>query len=204
MSNSDYSFKWDYISVPYDENRVSQEVYCSNSNNQTSCIKFVIGAALMVYELIAPQPMFADCSIEYSDVLHTTIDNTIIGDNDNRITQREIIRWKLEEEVRELSKLGDNWDGYGASRVSSHSVVNVMSLLELNEIGIEKISDIYANVNGFLSIEWENEDKDIVSLEVGRKKMGYYTTFGGKSEFFDKLDICERSIVELTRNIARL
>jgi hypothetical protein len=158
----------------------------------------------MVYELIAPQPMFADCSIEYSDALHTTIDNTIIGDNDNRITQREIIRWKLEEEVRELSKLGDNWDGFGASRVSSHSVVNVMSLLELNEIGIEKISDIYANVNGFLSIEWENEDKDIVSLEVGRKKMGYYTTFGGKSEFFDKLDICERSIVELTRNIARL
>jgi hypothetical protein len=43
-----------------------------------------------------------------------------------------------------------------------------------------------------------------VSLEIGRKKMAYYTTFDGESQFYNKLEINEYNIVGLIRNLRKL
>jgi hypothetical protein len=153
---------------------------------------------------MAPPQIDASCRLDYFSATPDLVANVSSISCDINFESRELIRLQLIEDVRELERLCDNWDGYGASHVSSQSVGNVIELLYRDDIKIENISDIYANVNGFLSIEWENKKGDLVSLEIGRRKMAYFTTFDGVSQYYNKLDIKESNIVGLIRNLEKL
>lgn len=84
--------------------------------------------------------------------------------------------WK--NEIAEFSKLGENWDGYGASPVAGEIGEIAEQLLAMfsNDL-IDRISDMFPNPHGTLTIEWENRENEKLSLEIGISNYSYFIRY---------------------------
>jgi hypothetical protein len=81
-----------------------------------------------------------------------------------------------------LAKLKENWDGYGASPINQNAILNSISFLDLIPTSFNKMIDedtITPTPYGTIVFDWEN-DKGILSVEIGNTTMGFFTDF--KSE----------------------
>jgi hypothetical protein len=77
-----------------------------------------------------------------------------------------------ENQIEELSRLQDNWDGYGAVPISEYTKYHSMAALR-GILGSAPHPDITPNPNGTLSFEWETQ-RGVAHLEVGQTKMSFY------------------------------
>jgi hypothetical protein len=77
-----------------------------------------------------------------------------------------------ENQIEELSRLQENWDGYGGIPINEftkyHAMVTVRGILVY-----APLPDITPNPNGTLSFEWETP-RGVAHLEVGQTKMSFY------------------------------
>jgi hypothetical protein len=79
-----------------------------------------------------------------------------------------------ESQVEELSRMEENWDGYGALPISRATKYNALSVLR----GIVRHAptpDITPNPNGTVSFEWESP-RGKAHLEIGQTRLSFYIT----------------------------
>lgn len=110
--------------------------------------------------------------------------------------------WKVE--TMALAKLTENWDGEGAQRVSTTAINNVLNLLNHTSVRVDLLQDIYANPNGTVSVEWENDCHEYAGVQIGRKQMSYYVTRHKGSDYCNFELINEKSYQKLLTKLAML
>lgn len=83
-------------------------------------------------------------------------------------------------DLADYSTLPDNWDGQDAIPPYEESISNSFHFLHrLPEYVLEKIGsdNVYPTNYGTIIIDLINEAEEKVSLELGRTKIGFYTSF---------------------------
>jgi hypothetical protein len=77
-----------------------------------------------------------------------------------------------ENQIEELSRLEENWDGYGGIPIKESTKLH--SLAALRGILLAAPNpEITPNPNGTLSFEWETQ-RGVAHLEIGQTKMSFY------------------------------
>ncbi len=90
------------------------------------------------------------------------------------IADAEKKKQALEELISEISKLPENWDGYGALKISKPVIENVILIIKPITL-FSKLLDptITPLANGTISIEWET-NQGIAYLEIGETRFSGY------------------------------
>jgi hypothetical protein len=135
--------------------------------------------------------IFLDCDYKY------LWDNMVL-DRDKRQSVESILSFKSLEE---------SWDGYGAYPLEVKSASNAIRFLEILDLNSKfyNPTDIFPNPNGTVSLVWENEEDERISLEIGNDAMSYYTKFNTvETEFFNDVEVNEANIENITRKIKAL
>lgn len=107
-------------------------------------------------------------------------------------------------DIRDLSLLDNDWDGYGAIKVLPRCISNAINIINAKIISCNYINDIYANPNGTVSIIWENEFESNVGLEIGEKEMSFYYLNGNKQEIVNHVPLNEESYTQLSKLLCKL
>nr|HMU04532.1 hypothetical protein [Saprospiraceae bacterium] len=115
-------------------------------------------------------------------------------------------KFQIIESILSFKSLENSWDGYNAVPTGIKCATNALKIVDALDLGsLEKISDIYPNPNGTITIEWENNYNEIVSLEIGKETFTYYvefTSFGTK--FFNKQAITFENTKMLKKYISAI
>jgi hypothetical protein len=84
------------------------------------------------------------------------------------------LNWRgaAREKIEEFARMPENWDGYGALRMSIETIQNALSMLEKLPHDVP-MPDMTPNPNGTLSFEWESP-VGIGHLEIGRTRFSFY------------------------------
>lgn len=77
-----------------------------------------------------------------------------------------------EKKLLELTSMDENWDGYGALRISQKTISNARASLK-NLLRMAPVPDITPNPNGTISLEWETE-RGVAHLEIGKTRFSFY------------------------------
>lgn len=116
----------------------------------------------------------------------------------------------VKNRISVLSYLEDNWDGFGAVKISDDVTKNTYKFVDaVNKLGYCPASadDIYATPYGTIVLEFRS-NFGLVSIEIGREKIGYFTDFNDKNEHnnhSDGIDTDFRIVpLELRENLAKL
>lgn len=74
--------------------------------------------------------------------------------------------------IRELGKLGSNWDGYNALSISHSVVENVERFLAGLNL-MTPMPTVLPNPNGTVSLQWEDGNR-FAHLEIGKTRFSFY------------------------------
>lgn len=74
--------------------------------------------------------------------------------------------------VTELANMPEDWDGYGAIRISQETQQNALKALDVL-LRNTPVPDITPNPNGTISFEWESS-QGVGHLEIGKTKFSFY------------------------------
>lgn len=173
----------------------------SNVRSKTELGLMVITIGLICSDSEAHQQ---NLSVSYSTPSIESIEkvNDLIIDEEKACDS--FLKTELEDEVTELSKLQDNWDGEGANRVSTTSIIHALNILNFKEAHLNKVSGIYASRNGFVSLQWEGDEGQMAGIELGRKQMSYFVTLKDKSIYQDAEYINEKNIEKFFQYLSLL
>ncbi|MEO6252108.1 MAG: hypothetical protein ABIO79_02340 [Ferruginibacter sp.] len=107
--------------------------------------------------------------------------------------------------VNEFISLNANWDGYNSVPVATQSGQNAINFVTcLNDVLLEKVSDIFPNPHGTITFEWVNSSEEKISLEIGSNSYSYFVTHSNKTpKLIDGKDIFS-NIGEITNEISSL
>lgn len=110
------------------------------------------------------------------------------------------------EKILSFKSLENSWDGYGALPLGVKSAKNTLSLIDsFDAFILNKISDMHPNPNGTITIEWENKDSEIISLEVGKDTFTYYVDFNSlETKFYNKQRFSFENIQMLKKYISAI
>jgi len=95
---------------------------------------------------------------------------------------------KFEITKNEILKFGDlsyNWDGYDAIPPSEQLIETTIKVIaSLGGNIIEKIDEIFPTPNGTITIQWKNELKELLSLEIGNNSYSYFIKYNNQNPKF--------------------
>ena len=74
--------------------------------------------------------------------------------------------------IRELGAMPENWDGYGATKISRETLQNTDNAIDIL-LRSTPVPDIVPNPNGTISFEWESAH-GVGHLEIGKTKFSFY------------------------------
>src|SRR5690349_20554665 len=78
-----------------------------------------------------------------------------LSDTSHRIYMSYPYEW-IQNEILSFQFLEENWDGYGGIPVDQHIVDNAQQFIcMVNDTLIDKISDVFPNPNGTITLEWQ-------------------------------------------------
>jgi hypothetical protein len=108
-----------------------------------------------------------------------------------KVSVKKLTKFQIFEEILSFKSLENSWDGYNAKPLGIKCASNAFKLLDsIGESELNKISDFYPNPNGTISFEWENDNDEIVSLEIGKDTFSYYVSFNSvDTKYFNKQKI---------------
>lgn len=138
------------------------------------------------------------CETCFEQIESTDSYELALDENRKERIQTEKIMWQ--NEIQELAKLQNNWDGYGAMPVLPECLKNAITILWRENLSSKYLTDVFANPNGTISLEWNNSENTI-GLEVGFRTMSYYMVIDGDKSFFDGLKINDSNLNKLARNV---
>ncbi len=81
----------------------------------------------------------------------------------------------LKDEIDSFVALENNWDCYGATPVVNGIAQSAKQLISLLASDfIDRVTDVFPNPHGTITIEWENRKKEKLSLEIGENNYSYF------------------------------
>lgn len=81
----------------------------------------------------------------------------------------------INKQLDEMSGLRNNWDGFGSIPPFPEIVTVAKQLVNsFTEQEIAKMSDLFPNPHGTITFDWENENDEKLSLEIGVVTYSYY------------------------------
>ena len=86
---------------------------------------------------------------------------------------------QAKNKVSEISQLHDDWDGYGAVRVSEKVIINTFSFIDVLKENFDIVvnsDDITPTPYGTIDVDIRST-KGLVSVEVGKTQIGFFTDF---------------------------
>jgi hypothetical protein len=97
---------------------------------------------------------------------------------------------KLKAEVKEISELGENWDGYGAEPITQKTIDRVYEVIECMD---DKYSDpdVVPSVYG-VQFEWD-KGEDGLEIYIEGECMGYLKVIGKNMTDWRETEIHEIS-----------
>ncbi len=102
--------------------------------------------------------------------------------------------------VSEFESLPANWDGHDAMPISGKVVFNAnMFLKKLPGYYSDKlnIEDITPTPYGTIVMDWYNDAEELISIEIGKTKVGYFTEFhDSNNPFSEGIEFKSTSIPE--------
>lgn len=118
----------------------------------------------------------------------------------------DVSKYSLIGKIISFKSLENSWDGFGAIPLGVKCATNAIKLLDnFNPNMLSKISDIFPNPNGTITIEWENNISEIISLEVGQETFTYYVDFKSlEPKFFNKQSFSVENIKLLKKYISEV
>lgn len=91
----------------------------------------------------------------------------------------------LKNEIDSLVALKNNWDGYGATPVVNEIAQSAKQLIPLlASYYVDRVTDVFPNTHGTITIEWENRKKEKLSLEIGANNYSYFVKFNNTNPKF--------------------
>ncbi len=91
----------------------------------------------------------------------------------------------LKDEIDSFLELKNNWDGYGASPVINEVAQATKRLIPLLASHlIDRVTDVFPNPHGTITIEWENRTKERLSLEIGQNNYSYFVKLNNTNPKF--------------------
>ena len=81
----------------------------------------------------------------------------------------------LRSEINRFVALNKNWDGHGAVALfPSIGATTNRLLIMLGPAYVDKVTDMFPNPHGTISIEWENKACEKLGLEIGVDNYSYF------------------------------
>ena len=208
MSNQkiNYSFARTDAALP-DETHLSSTDYVKQASRSSSMVQHLIttGAMMLTLTVCSNAPsMEKEPKLTYTKADTEIVQHVLLNLQSDIQLAEENKRQNLKIETMALAKLVDNWDEEGAMRVSTTAIKNVLNLLDHTCIRIDLLQDIYANSNGTISVEWENDNNEYAGMQIGRKQMSYYVTRHLGSDYGNYEKISEESYLKFLSKLALL
>jgi len=112
---------------------------------------------------------------------------------------------ELNKEIESFKQLEDNWDNYGGIPPKNKTIKNTYKLLDLlDEEIIDLMYDVYPNPHGTISMDWENDNGELASIEIGIKNMTYFVKFEGEKLIGeDKVKIDNQSVKKFINELKK-
>lgn len=156
----------------------AEQLYQEMPKLNSSLLKVTLASGLVLY--VAP----AQASSSYvQDVVKPRIEMISNFKTTAVLTSEELSMPRLSKELstrmRSIAVLHDNWDGYGASAVSTVIIRNARTFLRTLQgkgIEIEDPTKIYPTPYGTVVIE-VNNDRGLVSMEIDQHRVGFFTDY---------------------------
>jgi hypothetical protein len=121
-------------------------------------------------------------------------------------TDRFLIVDKFEwinNEIDRLTNLQENWDGQGSLPVLQE-VGEISKRLFMMINSLDGITDIFPNPHGTVTIEWTNNKKEKLALEIGANSYSYFVKYSDKKpKLVDGKDILTDTQM-LTKDLGEL
>jgi hypothetical protein len=96
---------------------------------------------------------------------------------------------ELHESLDIISKLEDNWDGYGACALDNQTAMNVKLLINLiNSDYLELCDDLTPSPYGTISLQFTDRTGNELNIEVGKSLIGMCGDIDGKMIAQDDID----------------
>ncbi|MHA3788165.1 hypothetical protein ACX0HA_08150 [Flavobacterium hauense] len=101
---------------------------------------------------------------------------------------------ELKNEIDHISKLPDNWNGFGSKKISTEVIINTLNVVsEIPPSILYYLKDnIYPSKFGTIILDWEfgGADNNIFSLEISKNSVGYFIESKGEDiKQVESLDI---------------
>lgn len=115
-------------------------------------------------------------------------------------------KFQFVEKVIAFRSLENSWDGYNALPTGIKCATNAIKIIDALDIrSLEKIGDIFPNPNGTITLEWENNLDEVISLEVGKDTFTYFVDFNSlETKFYNKQAVSFENIKILKEYISAI
>jgi len=111
----------------------------------------------------------------------------------------------IKKEIDSFVSLNNNWDGYGGIPVINEIGEKSKLLITfLNDSLIDRISDIFPNSHGTLTIEWGNKMGEKLSLEIGGNNYSYFVKHNNKEPKLENGEDVISDIKKITEDLGEL
>lgn len=96
-----------------------------------------------------------------------------------------------------LQNLDEDWDGYGAPKISIAAINNCRTII--NQLPLDIVQNVHVLPSEFGGVQMEIEkDNDIVNCDFGDKTFSYYVERkNAKTEYYSFLDYTEQNELKL-------
>lgn len=128
-----------------------------------------------------------DMSILLADMLSNMV--KLDSENSIRITN-------LKNQILEFSKLEDDWDGYGASKINRKAIDNSIFIVErMFNVDFDNV-DFMPSHNGAVIFKLKINN-NVVSGEIGDVSMSYFVRISGKETEYHNFEPINKNSVNI-------
>jgi len=194
---------------------ISKSINNYTKIDNTTCRNNIILTSLFVGASLMPYSSLNANAFN----LHNSTDNqliTCINYNNNinkyfngyigeisEITKRQITKKSIVREILSFKSLSEKWDGFSALPLEVESATNAMSLIDyIGEDVFCTVTNYYPNPNGTITFEWENNENEVVSVEVGNQTFSYFVDMSSmETKFFNNVKLNAKNTQTLSKYI---
>ena len=112
---------------------------------------------------------------------------------------------QIKAKLHTIACLDENWDGYDAVVPSEQTIRNSFSFVETAfKEGFTQLDpeDVYPTLYGSVVLDFETEQTGLVSVEIGKEQIGFFTDFKNKPNY--ALDATQSDFTEIPPTLKKV
>ena len=153
---------------------------------------------------MASEPVAAYPTTSYMDAMAMIHTMHLTREDKERVGRRLVVETteanlsKAFERIDHLSQLKDNWDGYGAKRISNYVLRNLRDVLLISDNDDWENWMISPAPDGTLALQSKCHTS---SISVGDKEFSYYSVTSDMEDWGDNVTFTPSSFLEVMRTL---